>query len=222
MTTQKSFKRIVRTRMERTGESYTAARAALLAASDPSSNGTTPAPAFTISDEAIRRRTGRGWEEWLDLLDAWGAADRTHTEIARHVVDEYGVKGWDSQSVTVSYERARGMREVGENSDGFAVTATKTIAVPVGRLFDAFFDESLRPRWMPDGELGVRTVREAKSARFDWGDGATRVNVSFEGKGDAKSTVAVSHERLPDADTADRMKAYWRGRVAALKEVLER
>ena len=35
MTTQKSFKRLVRTRMEKTGESYTAARAMLLDAREP-------------------------------------------------------------------------------------------------------------------------------------------------------------------------------------------
>ena len=28
------------------------------------------------SDEAIRQQTGRGWEEWFDLLDEWGAAER--------------------------------------------------------------------------------------------------------------------------------------------------
>jgi hypothetical protein len=30
------------------------------------------------------------------------------------------------------------------------------------------------------------------------------------------------HERLPDAEEAERMKAFWRARVATLKEVLER
>ena len=35
MTTQKSFKRLVRARMEKTGERYAAARAALLTAEDP-------------------------------------------------------------------------------------------------------------------------------------------------------------------------------------------
>jgi len=33
--------------------------------------------------------------------------------------------------------------------------------------------------------------------------------------------VALQHERLADAEEAERMKAYWRDRVAALKELLE-
>lgn len=218
MTRQKSFKRLVRARIEKTGESYTAARANLLAADGEASKS---GPALTMSDDAIRRRTGRGWEEWFDLLDDWGAGERTHTEIARHVAGEHGAAGWDAQSVTVSYERARGMRDVGEHADGFAITATKTVAVPVEQLFDAFTDAALRPRWIPDGELTERTATRPKSARYDWSDGSTRVNVGFVAKGEAKSTVALAHERLPDADAASRMKAYWRERIAVLKDVIE-
>ena len=37
------------------------------------------------SDERIVERTGRGWEEWFELLDSWGAEDLGHTELARRV-----------------------------------------------------------------------------------------------------------------------------------------
>ena len=221
MTTQRSFKRLVRSRMEKTGESYTAARASLLAAQEPEAAAK---PALATSDESIRSRTGRGWEEWFDLLDEWGAAERTHREIARWVAEQQGVHplAWNAQAVVGSYERARRGRAVGEHPEGFTITASKTVAVPVDRLYDAFFDESLRERWLPASELRERTASKPRSARFDWGDGATRVNVVFDAKGDAKSAVAISHERLPDAAEADRMKALWRERVVTLKEVLER
>jgi Domain of unknown function (DUF4287) len=218
MTRQRSFKRLVRLRMEKTGERYAAARAALLAADEPK---TTDIPVMTVSDEVIRRRTGRGWEEWFDLLDDSGAIAKPHPEIARWLQAEHGIDGWSAQSVTVSYERARGRRAVGEHADGFAITAQKTVAVPVDRLYDAFVDESLRKRWLPDGHLRERTATKPKSARFDWGNGETRVIVGFEAKGETKSVVALEHARLPDAQEAARMKDYWRDRVAALKEVLE-
>jgi hypothetical protein len=218
MTRQKSFKRLVRARMEKTGESYTAARASLLAAEEPKA---TEGPTLTMSDEAIRRRTGRGWEEWFDLLDEWGAAERPHKEIARWLREEQGVDGWGAQSVTVSYERSRGLRAVGERPEGFSVTAQKTVAVPVERVYEAFVDESLRRRWLPDGELRERTATKPKSARFDWGDGETRVIVGFIAQSEAKSTAALEHARLPDAEEAERMKAWWRERLAALKLQLE-
>ena len=218
MTRQRSFKRLVQARMEKTGERYAAARAALLAAEEPK---VTDAPVLTVSDEVIRRRTGRGWEEWFDVLDDSGAIAKPHGEIARWLQSEHGVDGWSAQSVTVSYERARGRRAVGEHADGFAITASKTVAVPVDRLYDAFVDESLRQRWLPDGDLRERTATKPKSARFDWGDGESRVVVGFTAKSDAKSLVAIEHARLRNAADAERMKAFWRERVAALKEVLE-
>ena len=219
MTTQKSFKRIVRRRMDKTGESYTAARAALLAADESKA---AEAPALTASEEVIRRRTGRGWEEWFDMLDEWGAVDHPHKEVARWLREEQGVPGWDSQSITVSYERARGLREIGQNAHGFSVTASKTVNVPVERLFDAWADEDERARWLPESDrLAERTSTRPRSARYDWDGGPTRVVVGFESKGEAKSLVALSHERLPDSREGERMKALWRERVAALKELLE-
>ena len=101
------------------------------------------------------------------------------------------------------------------------ITASKTVAVPVERLFDAFVDESTRDRWLPDGELRERTSTRPKSARFDWDDGETRVNVGFLAKGDDRSTVDLEHARLPDGQQAERMKVYWRERVTALKSQLE-
>jgi uncharacterized protein YndB with AHSA1/START domain len=219
MTRQKSFKRLVRSRMEKTGESYTAARAVLLTADEPKA---ADGPRLTVSDAAIRRRTGHGWEEWFDLLDEWGAIDRPHKEIARWLVEAQGVDGWGAQSITVSYERARGLRAVGQHADGFAITASKTVAVPVERLYDAFVDPALRREWLPDADLRERTATKPKGARFDWEDGRTRVVVGFEPKGEDRSVAALQHEKLADAEEAERMKAFWRQRVKTLKEVLER
>ncbi len=219
MTRQKSFKRLVRSRMQKTGESYTAARAALLAAEDAA---VAERPPLATSDDAIRRRTGRGWEAWFDLLDEWGARDLPHREIARRVAAELGIDplAWNAQAIAMSYERARGLRAVGERADGFAVTAQRTVAVPVMRLFDAFVDGALRERWLPDAELRERTSTRPKSARFDWGDGPSRVNVTFVDKAVASSTVAVEHARLADAGVAERMKAFWRERLTALQSQL--
>jgi hypothetical protein len=217
MTTQRSFKRLVRSRMEKTGESYTAARAQLLAGDEPQRIS------LATSDETIRERTGRGWEEWFDLLDEWGAADKSHREIARWLAGQQGIHplAWNAQAIAGSYERARRGRQVGEHEDGFTVTASKTVAVPVERLYDAFVDASLRERWLPGGDLRERTATKPRSARFDWGEDGTRVHVAFAAKGEERSTAALQHERLADAAEAERMRAFWRERVAGLKEVLE-
>ena len=220
MTRQKTFKRRVRERMAQTGESYTAARRLLIAGGD---RPEAPTALFEppVADERLAEVTGRGWQAWFEALDGWGAASRTHTEIARWLREEHGVGGWYSQSITMGYERARGLRAPGEHADGFAVSASKTIAVPVERLFEAFDDEAIREQWIGGGDLRLRTATAPRSARYDWEDGSTRVNVGFTGMGDAKSNVGLSHERLPDADTADEMKTWWRERLTALKSQLE-
>ena len=205
MTQQRSFKRLVRTRMDKTGESYTAARAMLLAAAEPT-------PWLATSDAAIRERTGRGWEEWFDVLDAWGALGMKHRDIARRVAAELEIHplAWNAQAITASYERTRGLRVAGQREDGFSVSVSKTVAVPIERLYDAFFATA-------DDRLRERTVTRPRSARFDWGDDGSRVHVTFDAKDEAKSRIVVEHARLADADEAERMKAFWRERLTELK-----
>ena len=221
MTTQRSFKRLVRSRMEKTGESYTAARAsaARRGRAEPAAK-----LGLTTSDETIRERTGRGWEEWFDLLDdvGRGGADAPRDRaLARRAAGH----------PPAGLERAGGRRQLRAHAAACAppastrtaspITATKTVAVPVERLYDAFVDASLRERWLPGGDLRERTATKPRSARFDWGEDGTRVHVAFAAKGEAKSTAALSHARLADGEEAERMKAFWRERVAGLKEVLE-
>ena len=174
------------------------------------------------SDEVIRANTGHSWDEWFVLLDGWGAAERPHTEIARWVHQEHGVDGWWAQGVTVAYEQARGLRAPGQRRGGhFEVSASKTVAVPVERLYEAFADPALRERWLPGAAFEVRTAIPGKSIRANWEDGSTRLVILFTARGESKSQVALVHERLPDAATAEQLKPWWRERVAALKRLLE-
>jgi hypothetical protein len=186
------------------------------AAADP------PAPAPRVSDEAVRGATGRGREEWFGLLDAWAGAGRGHGEIAAWL-GEQGVDGWWSQTVTVDYEQARGLRPPGGGRDGlFAVSVSRTVAAPVECLFASFMDAELRERWLPGGGLRERASQPGRTARFDWEDGATRIQVDFAEKGGNRSQVALTHERLPDAGAAKEARAHWRERLDTLRAMLER
>ncbi|MGH3381698.1 MAG: hypothetical protein ACRDP6_43920 [Actinoallomurus sp.] len=228
MTRHKSFKTRVRTRMDKTGESYTTARRRLVDAAAPETRPTAgdTAPGAVKAQgrsEAVRERTGRDWDEWFALLDTWGAAERTHTEVARWLVQTHEVDGWWAQNVTVAYEQARGLRVPGQRGDGtFSISAGKTVAVPVERLYEAFADAALREKWLPDAGIRVRTATAPKSFRADWAGGPTRIAVGFVAKGEGKAQVGVAHERLADAEAAAEMKTYWRDRLAALKVLLER
>jgi hypothetical protein len=224
MTEQKARKRAVRARMTKTGERYTAARRHL---TPPSAQPPLP-PRIAEpphSEESVRRATGKGWDDWFRLLDAWGAVDRPHGEIARYLMEEHGVPGWWAQSVTVGYERARGLRAVHQGSGGFQVGVSKTVGVPVERLYRAFVQPRGKNRWIEPGTLTRRTSRPPSTARFgtarfDFRDGSSRVVAGFEAKGESKSTVSIQHERLPNREAVEELRAFWRERLARLASSL--
>ena len=143
MTTQKDFKRLIRGRMQKTGESYTAARATLLKSSakrgaqSAEGNGHGPMPdapttvatptsvqpadfarVAGMSDEKMKEKTGCTWEKWVWALDQVNAHQWPHTEIATYVHEKYKVPAWWTQSVVVGYERIKGLREKGQRRSG--------------------------------------------------------------------------------------------------------
>src|SRR4029453_11175435 len=159
-----------------------------------------PGPGFRppYSDEVIRSNTGRTWDEWFALLDAWGAVERPHPEIARWVNEEHGVPGWWAQGVTVAYEQARGLRAPRQRRGGqFEGNATRTGAGPAERLYEAVAAPAVRERWLPGATVGVRTARPARSIRANWDDGSTRLVIAFTARGEAKSQGALTPERAP-------------------------
>jgi len=173
-----------------------------------------------MSNEAVRAKTGQTWERWVKALDRVEADRWPHREIARHLVGEYGLSGWWSQTVTVGYERIRGLREVGQRRGGsYEVTKTKTVAVAVGKLYRAFSDKRRRAQWLSDADVIIRAAIRDKSLRITWIDG-TSVEVYFTKKGVTKSSVSVEHRTLPSRAAATAMKAYWGERLAELAERL--
>ncbi len=258
MPQQKDLKRVVRTRMRKTGESYTTARLHVVGKRDAAvkqsaaKTQTTTKPAAKsaaaqelaakkspakkpapqkqapidyaalagLSDETIAAKTGCTWERWVGHLDHWGAADKPHREIADHVHEKFGVPGWWAQTVTVGYERIKGLRAIGQRRGGaFETSKSKTVAVPVERLFAAFTDEKARKRWLPGVALSIRKASPYKSIRINWDDG-TLVVAGFAPKGPDKSMVAIQHSKLPSGERAAELKRYWGERLDALAEQL--
>lgn len=182
------------------------------------STGTAP----QMSDDAIRDKTGKTWDEWKTHLDAWGAADRPHTEIARYVNETLGIDGWWAQGVTVGYERMIGRRTVGERSDGtFYTSASKTVPAGIEAHFAAWVDEGQRDQWLAPGTLTLRTSQDGKSARFDDNDFGGIISLHFTGKGDGKSSVSMQIEKLPSPDAIDERKATWKARLTDLAAYLK-
>lgn len=172
--------------------------------------------------DGVQRATGRNRKEWFKLLDAWGAPGRQYREIANWLMGEHDLSRWWAQKLIVEYEQSRGLRPPGVRPDGtFEVTANRTVSVPLKQLFDAFINARQRRKWLTDGRMSLRTSQPGRSARFNWEDGSTRVNVEFIDKGPAKSTVAVAHAGLANTRQAEKAKTTWKERLSVLKSFLE-
>ena len=224
MTRQRSFKRLVRARMEKTGESYTAARAALLSA------------APTSRRRARRRRSRPRTRRSASAPAAAGRSGSTcSTSGARP-------SARTARSRAGSPSSRASIRWPGTRRRWSAATSAPAGCARVGEHADGFRDHRIEDRGGA-GRAALRRVRRRvacasagcptascasaprRSRSRPASTGATaasRVHVTFAAKGADESTAALSHERLADAAERERMKAYWRERVTALKEELER
>jgi len=218
MPTNKDLKRLIRARMQKTGESYTAARSRIRAKNTPSDAQLTALAG--MSDQAVLARTGLTWRQWVKALDAVDAISMSHREIARHIGASYEISGWWAQMVAVAYERIRGLREVGQRRGGaYSANKSKTFGVPISRLYRGFSVKATRARWLPGIDMTIRTSTVQKSMRINWPD-RTSVHVYFNAKGVGKSQVAIQHTGLADKQDIARRKEYWAERLAVLGEIL--
>ena len=234
MTKQESFKRRVRERREKTGERYGAARRALLggfdgrAAAAPST--AVPAGRVRVSepevdDESIKRATGRDWDEWCDLIDAWPGNDRGHTAIAAYIAETYGIEGWWGQGVTVGYERITGRRVVNQMADGtFSAGKTRTVTVDVAELRASIVSDDDRLALFPGLETRLRSKPASKALRVGVaidGEPVGSVLFSFTPKGDGRAMINVSHDGLPDSLSVERWKQYWADWLLAIDDAAD-
>ena len=238
MPKNKDWKRLVRARMGKTGESYTTARRQLLAKQKPVAAKApipAPAPAPTlpttpkpadyerlagVKDTTVQQKTGCTWRQWVEALDYAGAAAMTHAQIARLVATKWEQSAWWSQTITVGYERIRGRRAVHERSGGFAVTKSRTFAVGIDVL-SAAFTPANRRQWLGDETVLPRKSIAGKVARWKRSDGSA-VEVHFVAKGAGKASAALQHDGLAAKVDVERWRTFWTERFAELAAWLTR
>ena len=233
MPTNKDFKKLVRARMSKTGEAYTAARAQLLRTADtaavrsaPAKPAPAPAPInyaalAGVSDAAIKKATGCTWEKWVWVLDRIGAADLSHRAVAEQVQKTWKVSDWWSQTVTVGYERIKGRRAIGQRLSGaYEATKSRTIGASAAAVYRAFSDMRQRRKWLPDTTVTLRKGTPGKSLRMTWDDG-TSVEVWLTPEGTSKTSAAVTHRKLTGKEDIDRRKQFWNERLGVVAALVE-
>ena len=162
-----------------------------------------------MSDAAVQAKTGKDWKQWFAVLDKAGARKMSHQEIVKYLHEHEGVGPWWQQMVTVSYEQARGLRDLHQKPAGYEISVSRTINAPVAKLFRAFTVAKSRDSWLQEEGLTIRGSIPNKSVRITWSDQKTSVVVAFVSKGDNKTQVVAQHSKLPNAKASQKMKNFW-------------
>ena len=174
----------------------------------------------SMSDDAVKARTGKGWMSWFNILNKANASAMPHQQIANLLYEKHGAPGWWAQMITVEYERARGGRQKNETADGFSVSVSKTMPVALPKLYRAFSDAKTRAKWFPKGEVEPGKCTVNKYWRGKW-NGA-RLEVGFYEKGAGKAQVAIQVNRLAKKADVEKARAAWKKAVETLGALLER
>ena len=168
-----------------------------------------------MSDEAVSAATGRDWSEWFAVLDDAGAADMKHADIARMLGERHEVSGWWAQTVTVEYERERGLRDVHQTLRGYEVSVSKTIPAPIAALFAVWNDDSRRDDWL-GAPMKVRKANLNRSMSLETGSRGSDLAVSFYPKGNDRCQVVVQQTKLADRNEVEERRAFWKDALARL------
>lgn len=193
-----------------------------------------------VTSRAAREATGRGWREWVEVLDTAGARNWDHKEVVAFLEREHPqASPWWRQSIAVAYEKARGSRVLGETADaGFEVGVQRSLAVGRDEVWEILV---ARPDlWLGEGAEvdlergGPYVVRDAAddggavSARGDvrvvrpghrlrmtwqpegWASPAT-LQLTLSVAASGRTTLGVHLEKLPDAQAREAMREHWRG-----------
>ena len=108
------------------------------------SETTTPAHNPAISDDRLKAATGRSRQRWFALLDKAGAESWDRRRIARWLGVKHEVDAWWAQSLTVDYERARGLRQGRTRKGPLRTSAWKTIRRPAEAVWPFLDDDDVK------------------------------------------------------------------------------
>ena len=175
-----------------------------------------------ISDEAVKKSTGKIWKQWFTLLNKAGAKKMEHKQVAKLLHEKYGISGWWSQMVTVKYEQEVKGRKKHEKPEGFQISKSTTLAAPVTKIYNTINSPLKRIVWLKDPAITLTKSTKDKSIRGKWMDKKTNIEFQFYPKDNGKTQLVVQQSKIKSANEAERLKTYWGKQLNNLKKYLEK
>lgn len=98
---------------------------------------------------------------------------------------------------------------------------SKTFNAPLGLLIHAFIEPNARDQWLEPGMMSMQSLKMGRRARFNIHADRSRVDAQFAAKGEGKSVVVLSHERIETRETFETWRAFWKDRLGRLASMLD-
>lgn len=175
-----------------------------------------------ISDEAVKKRTGKVWSEWFALLNKAGAKKMEHKSIAELLNKKHGLTDWWSQTVTVQYEQEIKGRKKHSKPQGYQISKSKTLSFSASKVFSVIQYPALRKSWLKNYDFSITKSMKNKSIRGKWIDGKTIIEFQFYPKEKAKTQLVVQHSKISSEKDAEKLKKYWERNLNLLAKYLEK
>jgi len=176
-------------------------------------------PVSRISEDALKAKTGKTWEQWFKILTKAGARMMDYREAVLVLRKQHGLTAWWSQMVMVAYEQRHGMRQIHQKGTGYTAERSKTLTAPLAAVWAAWQDQATRDRWLPGARFEVAKSTPQKRLHLRWFDD-TKVAIAFYVRG-SKTEVVVSHEKLTESADVPRLQTYWSQALVRLKHTVE-
>jgi hypothetical protein len=175
-----------------------------------------------ISEEAVKKSTGKSWNEWFLLLNKAGAKKLEHKAIAEMLHKKHGLSGWWSQMVTVQYEQEIKGRKMHEKPEGFQISKSKTFPFSLPKIFSAVQFPSQRKNWLKNFEFTITKSTKNKSIRGKWDGGKTNIEFQFYLKDNTKTQLVIQHSKISSGKEAEKLKTFWKTNLENLHNYLGR
>jgi hypothetical protein len=175
-----------------------------------------------ISNEAVKKSTGKVWSEWFVLLNKAGAKKMEHKSIAEMLYKKYDLSGWWSQMVTVQYEQEIKGRKKHSKPQGYQISKSKTLSFSASKVFSVVQYPALRKSWLKNPEFSITKLMKNKSIRGKWIDGKTIIEFQFYPKDKIKTQLVVQHSKISSSKEAEKLKKYWERNLNLLTKYLEK
>lgn len=176
-------------------------------------------PDFPVTDDACREATGKGLDEWSEILSAKPEFEGKRRDAVAWLWDQTGRSAnelWWGTTIYVEYERRRGKLQKDGRPEGYNICVTKSVAAPIDRVLTAIVDS------IP--AEGIGRIREGKDVRAIWhtpgAEAPTEIEATVKETA-GKVAIAVMHKRIDARDEADGLRRAWQSRLDEIKRDLE-